>query len=196
MDDFLHNLRSGKLKQQDRNRSIYNDQYKGKRRSSMDHRRKVDHHDAKETAERLDAIKGILEGISQTQKRMAEAYEAASRAEVRKAEALETIASGLKQWLGSAQGPQSRPAVAAGADSEPGSAAGTAPADGKTGGRMSEGERKVVFNIIDQMRQAGESWTNIARHLGEKGYGTVSGKGVWRGQGVKTFYTRMGGAAA
>ncbi len=193
MDDFLHNLRSGKLKQQDRNRSIYNDQYKGKRRTAMDHRRKVDS-DAKEAVERLDAIKTILEGISQTQKRMADAYEATAQAEVRKAEALETIARGLRRWIDSAERAGNKALEAKKAKSE------TVPADeskpaGKRNGRMTEDERQEIFNIIDKMRQSGQSWTNIARHLGENGYATVSGKGIWRGQGVKTFYTRMGGAA-
>ncbi len=194
MDDFLHNLRSGKLKQQDRNRSIYNDQYKGKRRTSMDHRRKSDY-DTKEAVERLDAIKSILEGISQTQKRMADAYEAAAQAEVRKAEALEVIARGFQQWLGLAIKPGSEPAVKVESTPESGSENRKTLQAGRSSGPMTEDEREVIFKIIDQMRHSGESWTNIARHLGAKGYSTVSGKGIWRGQGVKTFYTRMGGAA-
>ena len=42
MDDFLHNLRSGKLKQSDRsNRSYGDSQYKGgQRRNAMDRRKK------------------------------------------------------------------------------------------------------------------------------------------------------------
>ena len=73
MDDFLHNLRSGKLKQADRSNRSYNDpQYKGsQRRNSMDRRKKeID------AFERLNAVKEVLESISETQKRMARAYEA------------------------------------------------------------------------------------------------------------------------
>ena len=70
MDDFLHNLRSGKLKQPDRSGRTYGDpQYKNKR-NLMD-RRKRDQ-DSKESFERLNVIKEILETVSETQKRMAE----------------------------------------------------------------------------------------------------------------------------
>ncbi len=188
MDDFLHNLRSGKLKQQDRNRSVYNEQYKGKRRSPMDHRRKNDH-DAREAVERLDAIKVILEGIAQTQKKMAEAYEDTAKAEVRKAIALESIARGLQQWMGAHDRIDTRTDELAKSEKK----SNVEKPVGNQSGRMTDEERKAIFNIINQMRQSGESWTNIARHLGEEGYATVSGKGIWRGQGVKTFYTRMGG---
>ena len=85
MDDFLHNLRSGKLKQPDRSNRPYSDpQYKGgQRRNAMDRRKKE-----LDAFERLNAVKEALESISETQKRMAEAYEARTRAEERKARAM------------------------------------------------------------------------------------------------------------
>jgi hypothetical protein len=100
MDDFLHNLRSGKLKQPERSNRHFNDpQYKGApRRNPMD-RRKRDFDNNKESTERLGAIKEVLETLTETQKRMAEAYEARTRAEERKARAMEVLAKNLYRML-------------------------------------------------------------------------------------------------
>ena len=95
MDDFLHNLRSGKLKQGDRsNRSYGDQQYKGgPRRNAMDRRK--GHYDNKESTERLNAIKEVIEALTDTQKRMAEAYQARTAAEERKARAIEILAKSV-----------------------------------------------------------------------------------------------------
>jgi hypothetical protein len=98
MDDFLHNLRSGKLKQGDRSNRPYNDQqYKGggPRGRNMVDRRKGHFDNTKESTDRLNAIKEILETLVDSQKKMAEAYEARTRAEERKAVAMEVIAKNL-----------------------------------------------------------------------------------------------------
>lgn len=101
MDDFLHNLRSGKLKQGGQSNRPYNDpQYKGGiRRNNMMDRRKSGHHDNKESSERLNAIKLVLESLAETQKRMADAYQARTRAEERKARAMEVLAKNLYKML-------------------------------------------------------------------------------------------------
>jgi hypothetical protein len=100
MDDFLHNLRSGKLKQPDRSNRHFNDpQYKGApRRNPMD-RRKRDFDTNKDSTERLGAIKEVLETLAESQKRMADAYEARTRAEERKATAMEVLAKNLYRML-------------------------------------------------------------------------------------------------
>ncbi|KJS33486.1 MAG: hypothetical protein VR64_01515 [Desulfatitalea sp. BRH_c12] len=98
MDDFLHNLRSGKLKQGDRSNRPYNDQqYKGggPRGRNMVDRRKGHFDNTKESSDRLNAIKEILETLVDSQKKMAETYEARTRAEERKALAMEVIAKNL-----------------------------------------------------------------------------------------------------
>jgi hypothetical protein len=96
MDDFLHNLRSGKLKHPDRSNRPYSDpQYKGgQRRNVMDRRKKE-----LDAFERLGAVKEVLESISETQKHMVQAYEARTKAEERKARALEVLAKNLYRML-------------------------------------------------------------------------------------------------
>jgi hypothetical protein len=101
MDDFLHNLRSGKLKQGDRSNRPYGDQqFKGgqRRNNNMMDRRKP-HFENKESSERMTAIKEVLENLAETQKRMAESYMARTKAEERKAKAMEVLAKNLYRMI-------------------------------------------------------------------------------------------------
>lgn len=224
MDDFLHNLRSGKLKQPDRSSRSFNDpNYKGPpRRNAMDRRKRES--DAKESFERLNAIKEVLESLSETQKRIAQAYEARTNAELRKARAMEVLAKNLYRMLNpeatdydrlfdhaeagsvAESNPISADTVTA---AEPATAAEKtdtrdnkasagsddieeAPKAGASkSGRLTAQQRQTIFEVTRTMRESGESWENIARHIGGKGLPTVSGKGTWRGVMVKTLYEKM-----
>ena len=203
MDDFLHNLRSGKLKQSDRsNRSYGDSQFKGgQRRNAMDRRKKE-----LDAFERLSAVKDALESISSTQKRMAEAYEARTRAEERKARALEVLAKNIYRMLN----PEAKdaddlfaftpPAIVATPDDVPADEESEEIAadeeidedrDTAQQHKLSEAERQQLFVIIDRMRIAGDNWEKIARHISSQGYSTVSGKGNWRGIMAKNLYEKM-----
>lgn len=201
MDDFLHNLRSGKLKQQDRSRSYSDPQYKGgQRRNVMDRRKKE-----LEAFERLTAVKEVLEAISQTQKRMADAYEARTRAENRKARALEVLAQNIYRMLNpdarnvedlftSASEPVSEaiaPADAMMSVDDPSSETAEADSAFESPRKLSDEERQSLFELIGQMREDGSKWEQIARHIASQGYPTVSGKGTWRGVMAKNIYEKM-----
>lgn len=96
MDDFLHNLRSGKLKQVDRSNRPYNDQqFKGGQRRNLDRRNKG-HFENKDS---FNAIKEVLESLVESQRQMTDAYQARIRAEERKARAMEVIAKNLYRML-------------------------------------------------------------------------------------------------
>jgi hypothetical protein len=205
MDDFLHNLRSGKLKQSDRSNRSYGDpQYKaGQRRNAMDRRKKE-----LDAFERLNAVKEALESISSTQKRMVEAYETRTRAEERKARAMEVLAKNIYRMLNpeaqdadalfaSEPVPMIAPPAEAAASDKVEDA--TADDEEEPGGdsasvqthKLTEAERQRLFVIIDRMRIAGDNWEKIARHIASQGYSTVSGKGSWRGIMAKTLYEKM-----
>ena len=203
MDDFLHNLRSGKLKQADRSNRSYSDpQYKGsQRRNTMDRRKKE-----LDAFERLNAVKEALESISDTQKRMAEAYEARTRAEERKARAMEVLAKNLYRMLNPdakdvdelfAPEPQALCNPSAEEMSEETPAEGVIEADeveiqvDTPAQKLADEDRQRLFVIIDRMRIAGDNWEKIARHIASQGYPTVSGKGNWRGIMAKTLYEKM-----
>ncbi len=221
MDDFLHNLRSGKLKQPDRSNRHFNDpQYKGaQRRNPMD-RRKRDF-DNKESSERLSAIKDVLETLAEAQKNMAEAYEARTRAEERKARAIEVLARNIYRMMN----PQAKdadalfaPAEAEGArqavsvsqpvtpqdfDSNGDEMEASAEAEYETetanddagdqnGRKLSREDRQNVFELVSRLREEGNGWENIARQIAAQGYPTISGKGTWRGVMIKNLYEKMG----
>lgn len=195
MDDFLHNLRSGKLKQHDRSTRSYNDpQYKGgQRRSAVDRRKKE-----LEIFERLNAVKEVLENISVTQKRMAEAYEARTKAEERKAQAMEVLAKNIYRLLN----PDADnidtlfalelPAeITSAVECENPAAAPKPVAKAKTSKKLSADDRQVLGNLIGQLRNEGYNWEKIAREIASQGYPTVSGKGTWRGVMVKNLYAKQ-----
>lgn len=227
MDDFLHNLRSGKLKQGDRSNRSYNDpQYKGGPRRNTNDRRKG-HYDNKESFERLNAIKEVLENLAESQKRMSEAYKARTRAEERKAKALEIIAKSIYQMVN----PNANDADELFAETaltafeitpdmitdeaKLFSAASEADIekafdddsdddesddtdeeekdlqDGSGSGRLTDIDRQALHSIIQQMRDNGDGWEKIARHIASKGYPTASGKGNWRGVMVKNLFEKM-----
>jgi len=232
MDDFLHNLRSGKLKQGDRSNRPYNDpQYKGGPRRNMMDRRKS-HQDNKESSERLNAIKEVLGTLAQTQKRMADAYQARTRAEERKAKAMEVLAKSLYQianpnaddaddlFVVEAMPPvpkhEPTPVVEVEdvgpvgdnieamadeptlSDNEDGSDESDEPETDseaenspRSTGRLTELDRHTLYTVIGQMREKGNNWEKIARHISTQGYPTVSGKGNWRGIMVKNLYEKM-----
>ncbi|MCJ8501763.1 hypothetical protein [Desulfatitalea alkaliphila] len=98
MDDFLHNLRSGKLKQADRQNRSYGDQHKGGQRRNMPDRRKRDGEN-KEVCERLQAIKEILENLAATQKRLADAFIERNRTEARRNKAMEMMTESIYRLL-------------------------------------------------------------------------------------------------
>ena len=97
MDDFLHNLRSGKLKHPDRGRRDYTD-YKGPQRRAGNERRKPDYY-AKVTSENFALVKDSLDALADHQKRIADAMAARKKTDARIADALETIAAMLgRHW--------------------------------------------------------------------------------------------------
>ena len=195
MDDFLHNLRSGKLKQQDRGRSYNDPQYKSsQRRGAMDRRRKE-----LETFERLNAVKEVLEAISETQKRMADAYEERTQAENRKARAMEVLAKNLYRMLNpSAKDVEKlfEPEPVAESFNNPPqeiTAPSDAPQTDETSApkKLTNEQRQELFNLIGEMRDSGSKWEQIAREIAAKGYPTASGKGIWRGVMAKNLYEKM-----
>ena len=233
MDDFLHNLRSGKLKQPDRSNRSYNDQqYKSGQRRPMVDRRKRDY-DNKESFERLNVLKDVLENLADSQKKIADAMETRNQVEIRKANALEILAKNVLNLINpNAVISDIFTNLNATADQEPIAAESntselsaemdtveetetenlveedetslSAPEQSdttdsknnldnqiKTGGKLTAIGQQTLYPIINRMREKGESWERIARHISDKGYPTVSGKGQWRGVMVKNIYEKL-----
>ena len=193
MDDFLHNLRSGKLKQPDRGRRDYTD-YKGPQRRAGSERRKPDYY-AKVTSENFALVKGSLDLLSENQKRIADAMAHSKKTDSRMAQALETIATILGRHWGYesdlAQHHESMEAEPTGNTTD--SLVSTEVVDdvadiGIDGGPLRDEDKPKMINLITAKRSEGDSWEKIARHMDEHNIPTVSGKGKWRGPAIKKFW--------
>jgi len=193
MDDFLHNLRSGKLKQQERGRRDYTD-YKGPQRRAGSERRRTDYY-TKVTNEHFMLIKSSLDKLAENQSQIATSLARAEAADSRIADALESIATMIAGHLGGTPQTASEPPTTAtrkatddtGRDETPQSQV-TQPVIGEPGTRLSESDKHVLLDKITTMRSEGDSWEKIARHLIEEQVPTISGKGKWRGVSVKKFW--------
>jgi len=168
MDDFLHNLRSGKLKQSDRGRRDFAD-YKGPQRRVGNDRRRTDYY-TKVTGENFALVKEALDTLAEQQKRIADA--------------LETIVASLLPAQGAELQESSGAAVAE---------ASTTPVQTdddwrSRGPKLAEEDWPRLIQLIATMRDDGQSWEKIARKLVDMCVPTVSGKGSWRGTAVKKFW--------
>ena len=198
MNDFLHNLRSGKLNQQHRRKRSYDEQqYKGnKRRGPMD-RRKME----SDNIELINTLKDALQAVNETHNRIAAAHETLAKSEERKATAIEKIADNFHRIFYQPQiesdaqlMSETLPAMIA-----PTAAKESPEAPGPSQSKAQDAEVKkltastkmAIFNLTREMREDGDSWAKIARAIAAKGYPTVSGKGRWRGDMVKKLYEKM-----
>jgi hypothetical protein len=193
MDDFLHNLRSGKLKQPDRGKRDYTD-YKGPQRRAPNERRRTDYY-AKVTNENFALIKDSLDSLAENQKRIADALAASKNSESRVADALEAIVSMMGRHLGY-EGPVSQNGEPLEAqpdgdvidDRVQAEDVDNLAAIGSGSGKLSGQDKPGLLNAIAAMRADGDSWEKIARHLDDQEIPTVSGKGKWRGPAIKKFW--------
>lgn len=193
MDDFLHNLRSGKLKQPDRGRRDYTD-YKGPQRRSTTERRKPDYY-AKVTGENFALVKGSLDILAGNQKRIADAMAVREKTEARIADALETIASIMGRHVGDqdVMSQRSEPAEPEPDKDAMGSLVPSEVVDDRPGidtsnEMLSDEDKPKLLDIIAAMRTEGDSWEKIARHMDDQSIPTVTGKGKWRGTAIKKFW--------
>jgi seryl-tRNA synthetase len=197
MDDFLHNLRSGNLKQPDRNRRQYGDsQYKGPQRRTGAERRKRDEENGLQS-EALVAIKELLKSILENQKRMSDVLEERNKAEERKALALEHIAARLNFMPASTVMAETAGEELQEDESEEEEPERLQPKKSNPISIPIAIQTKNPLRIDDagieicRLRNEGFSYAKIADTLEAKGIPTVSGKGRWRGQSVQRLFLKV-----
>jgi hypothetical protein len=198
MDDFLHNLRTGKNKPFDRNRKQFdNNGYKNPDRQGPNDNRRKDAFQRTPPVDHFPAIKILLGDITEGQRRLAEIYDRRAMAEERIASALERIASNFfekspaapaawteqKTDLDSRIVPESVKPVRV---SQPATldAAGVVKKDDAADVIKPGMDRKSVLEMIGAMRNEQMSYEKIARTLEVQGIPTFSGKGAWHSQTV------------
>jgi len=199
MDDFLHNLRTGKNKPYDRNRKQFdNNGYKNPDRQGVNDNRRKEAFQRPPAVDHFPAIKILLGDISDGQRRLADIYERRAAAEERIASALERIASGYSDYSDynvSQQPISSEQKIEPEFQNVPESVEPLSALQPETLATISEIEntddsilsgfdRNRVLEMIGDMRKEQMSYEKIARTLEAQGIPTFSGKGAWHSQTV------------
>jgi len=183
MDDFLHNLRTGKDKRYDRTRRNYDSPpYRSMDRQNggMDRRKKGGYKQQNSDqaymtiSKVLPVLKTLLESITEDRKQ-------ATHLEERKTVALETIASCLKKMTGAdADLAVVTAEMDAAEEAEAHETLSTDPAEDAQNGIGDA----ATMDVIKNLREEGFSFEKIAQQLDDKGIPTPSRRGKWRGQTV------------
>jgi hypothetical protein len=203
MSEFLQNLRAKQNKRYDGNRRQYpNPQYQD-RRNEKDNRKHQVVTTAVETlstalVDNLPLIKTILEGISENQKKLADAQDRRARAEERKAAVLEDIFDFAKQYIGAGMNLSGINTIITTTensnDMEMLSKETVVESEPQVESENTDLElpgRDEVLAMIGDMREKGSTYDQIAKHLETAGIPTFSRKGQWRGQTVHRLYQKM-----
>lgn len=182
MDDFLHNLRTGKNKPFDRTRKQYdNNGYKNPERQGIGDNRRKEPFQRTPPVDHLPAIKSLLGEIAEGQRRQAEIGERRVLAEERIASAMERIAAAVFDKIQSSF--SAKPDILEPVKPE----INSLPADPSAAAASAthpEIDRSDVIEMIGALRKEQFSYEKIARTLEEKGVPTFSGKGAWHSQTV------------
>ena len=177
MNDFLHNLRSGKEKRFERGRRPYiNPQFRDNDWRNGNEQKKGAYR-KNSTDEQTAAIKNILEGIAKNQERIAIAEERAADAIERIARAL-TNSDPLK-----ITSPESFSRTETSFDGSE-----TTRNFHIEAAKSHDFDRNKTLNIINEMRENGVTYGKIAEHLESREIPTFSGKGKWCAQTVHRLY--------
>jgi len=178
MDDFLHNLRSGKMKRPEKYRRSY-----GSHKNTGHERRKTKDYKngsygkAREQ-ENLTEIKQIITGIAESQKRIANAEERTAKAEERKTEIMENLFELLKQLVNSERTETDEKSVNLELKLAPEVT-------------LQKTDKEKTLELIHNMRKDGMSYEKIANFLDTKKIPTLSGRGKWRGQTIHRLCNKV-----
>jgi len=183
MDDFLHNLRTGKNKPFDRKRRTYDNSHNRMQDRQGNRNRRPYHQNRDFSNETMNNIRKVLEEISGNQRKMAEINNRRVAVEERKAEALESLVAYLKE--------SPVPAIPVPAAAQPAPVAVAEPVKPVQKPSATEPEtatqvlsRGEIITRIKKHRKAGLSYEKVALKLEEEGVQTLSGRGRWRGQTI------------
>ena len=182
MNDFLHNLRSGKFKRNDRGGRPYKDpQHRGSQWRGDANGRKSPHHSSSDV---ILEVNKALKDIAASHRRFADAYESKVRADERKAAAMESIAEVLMQRFGSDLEPIEENREEDRVDSESKSEPDTPAIHAEQTVKTTDFDREKLLTNILELRKEGMSFEKIAQQLESREIPTLSGKGTWRGPAI------------
>ncbi len=189
MNDYLKKARNDKKFDPNRKyphgASQYNNpQYRGTDKHGKDRRKPMNRKTSEIEglsnilAEIVTDMKGLLESISQTNKRLADIEERKIETESRKVDALEQIAGLLKKGgiINAESGEQKKEDLFPSLKNRD---CVTKPT------RPDEDGKDIIVSIINDMRKTGLSYSKIADQMEIEQISTFSGKGKWHSQTIQ-----------
>ncbi len=202
MNDFLHNLRSGKMQRPERHRKPY----AGHQKTGHERGKAKDFRNGRYgkniEAEKLNKITQIIASIAESQKLIAASQERKAKAEERKVDILESFVELIKQIVS----PDSLKPDSSKPDS---SKTDSSKTDNKSADletnlapevmlqkidqpeKPNDANKKKTLDLIQSMRKDGMSYEKVANYLDSNKIPTFSGRGKWRGQTIHRLCNKV-----
>ncbi|MBU0993455.1 MAG: hypothetical protein KJ737_13250 [Proteobacteria bacterium] len=190
MSDFLHTIRNNsmdkKFHKPRRNYHENNSFPTLEKRTGSDRRTRSYKKPNAQISETLESIKNLLEDISENQQQTIYAQERKVSAIEKKAAVLGQMASFLeKMTSGISRDASTFPSYVV-----------TQPVESSnfkisTSKKPNASDRKMMLEIIEKMRNEGETYHTIAQFLAKEEFPTFSGKGEWHAQTVHRLCQRI-----
>lgn len=212
MNDFLHNLRSGKMQRPERHRKPY----AGHQKTGHERGKAKDFRNGRYgkniEAEKLNKITQIIASIAESQKLIAASQERKAKAEERKADILESFVELIKQIVSpdslkpDSSKPDSSKTDSSKTDS---SKIDSSKTDNKSADletnlapevmlqkidqpeKPNDANKKKTLELIHSMRKDGVSYEKVANYLDSNKIPTFSGRGKWRGQTIHRLCNKV-----
>jgi DNA-binding transcriptional MerR regulator len=192
MNDFLHNLRSGKMQRPERHRKPY----AGHQKTGHERGKAKDFRNGRYgkniEAEKLNKITQIIASIAESQKLIAASQERKAKAEERKADILESFVELIKQIVSpDSLKPDSSKTDNKSADLETNLAPEVMLQKIDQPKKPNDANKKKTLELIHSMRKDGMSYEKVANYLDSNKIPTFSGRGKWRGQTIHRLCNKV-----
>lgn len=192
MNDFLHNLRSGKMQRPERHRKPY----AGHQKTGHERGKAKDFRNGRYgkniEAEKLNKITQIIASIAESQKLIAASQERKAKAEERKADILESFVELIKQIVSpDSLKPDSSKTDNKSADLETNLAPEVMLQKIDQPEKPNDADKKKTLELIHSMRKDGVSYEKVANYLDSNKIPTFSGRGKWRGQTIHRLCNKV-----
>lgn len=187
MDDFLHNLRQGQKKAQNRGHRPYDKSRARGRNYPAKEASPTQGNIRGDQEEQFKKIRESLESIADNQHLQIALDERVAVAQEKQAEALEALSGALVQLIEGISGVMTSTAE----DTGPAIRQQRTLKPYAMPSNIDELEarsRDEIKAIISELRTTGLSYEKIANQLNDRGIRTITGRGIWRGQTVYRLF--------
>lgn len=187
MDDFLHNLRQGQKKAQNRGRRPYDKSRAKGRNYPAREASPAPGNIRGDQIEQFTKIRESLESVADNQHLQIALDERIAVAQEKQARAMEALSGSLTQLIDAMTGMMTS-AVEGGGPVESQQRTPKPYAMPSNVDDLEALSRDEIKAMISELRTTGLSYEKIANQLNDRGIRTITGRGIWRGQTVYRLF--------